>query len=421
MRMKHAFNIIIAATIGILASVAGATNGYFQHGIGPESKSMAGAGTALPMTSLSAVTNPAAAAYVGSRYEVGVSAFMPSVSYEVNGTPSGAPGTFGLTPGKIESDANFFAIPHAGYNRETEVGSFGLALYGNGGMSTDYATSTFYAPEAPTGVNLSQAFVQLTYAYEIVEHHALGISTAGAWQGFSADGLAAFGSFSTDVTNMTNRGSSNSFGINGRVGYFGQIVPMMSVGASYQTKTYMSEFSEYAGLFAEAGDFDVPATWNVGVAVTPVEKLTVLADVQQILYSGVQSVGNAFDPALFQQGVLLGADGAPGFGWEDMTVVKLGARYLATSSLTLSAGYSYGTQPVPDEAAMINILAPGVIQQHVTAGLGWEYSPGKVATIALGMALENTVTGPNVMEAPSFQTIDLTMSQIDVEIGFSFD
>ena len=54
----------------------------------------------------------------------------------------------------------------------------------------------------------------------------------------------------------------------------------------------MSKFKEYAGLFADGGDFDIPANYGVGIAFKATPKLTVAADVQRIDYSGVGSVGN---------------------------------------------------------------------------------------------------------------------------------
>ena len=42
-------------------------------------------------------------------------------------------------------------------------------------------------------------------------------------------------------------------------------------------------------------DFDIPASWQAGVAVMPNKELTLMLDVQQILYSGVKSIANPLD------------------------------------------------------------------------------------------------------------------------------
>jgi long-chain fatty acid transport protein len=54
----------------------------------------------------------------------------------------------------------------------------------------------------------------------------------------------------------------------------------------------MEEFDKYSGLFAEQGDFDIPANMTVGLAwdVTPTS--TVVFDIQHIWYGDVDSIAN---------------------------------------------------------------------------------------------------------------------------------
>ena len=57
----------------------------------------------------------------------------------MTGNPSGAPGTFGLAPGKVDSDSRAFLEPSLGGNwRLGSFSAFNLTLYGNGGMNTNY-------------------------------------------------------------------------------------------------------------------------------------------------------------------------------------------------------------------------------------------------------------------------------------------
>lgn len=53
--------LLAAATLMALSPLAHATNGYFSHGYGVQSQSMAGVGIALPLDGLTAATNPARA------------------------------------------------------------------------------------------------------------------------------------------------------------------------------------------------------------------------------------------------------------------------------------------------------------------------------------------------------------------------
>ncbi len=139
-----------------------------------------------------------------------------------------------------------------------------------------------------------------------------------------------------------------------KVGYQGQFGKIIRIGAAYQSKMNMSEFDRYKGLFAEQGGFDIPANWQAGIAVMPNEDLTIMLDVQQILYSGVKSIANPWmlcftvSNRIPNTNAPLGNDDGAGFGWEDMTIVKFGLMYDLPQAWTLYGGYSYGKQPIPE-------------------------------------------------------------------------
>jgi long-chain fatty acid transport protein len=192
-----------------LPASAGATNGYFSHGYGTLYKGLAGAGSALHLSTLAPATNPASMVWVGHRYDVGVAVFNPNRQYSVSGNPSGLPGTFGLAPGTVESGSSFFAVPNFGANWMIgEQSSFGFALYGNGGMNTDYQARTFGF--APTGVDLSQLFIAPTYARKLGSRHAIGVSGIVAYQRFRAQGLSAFTAMSSDAGRLSDNEHANS-------------------------------------------------------------------------------------------------------------------------------------------------------------------------------------------------------------------
>ncbi len=407
--------ILMLATAA--AGPALATDGYFSHGYGTQNKALAGAGVALSLNTLAPATNPAALGFLGKRFDVGIALFNPNREFSVNGLPSGYPGTFGLAPGTVESGSSAFPVPSLGASFKVgENGTFGIAAYGNGGMNTDYEAPVFGF--APVGVDLSQMFVAPTYAHRIAGKHALGVTLIGAYQRFEARGLQAFSPFSSDAASLTDNDHANSYGVGARLGYMGELNSWLSLGAAYQTRIVMSEFDEYQGLFAEKGGFDIPQNLTAGVAVKPAENLTLVFDVQWIDYSSVRSVGNDFLPNLAMSP--LGMDAGAGFGWHDMTVYKGGARLQTGESWTWLAGYSYGRQPIRDNEVLINILAPGVMEQHVTAGVSRLLGKGKMINFAVTRAIPNTVSGANNLEAPGAQSIDLTMDQWDFDLSFSF-
>ena len=409
--------ILIAALL--LALPAFATNGYFLHGIGTGSKAMAGATTALPQEALDADTNPAAGVFINSGHEIALALFSPDRSYTITGNPTGVPQTFGLTPGTVTSKSKLFPMPELGFNfRPNDVSAITVNFTAHGGMNTDYRTNTFYGSDH-TGVDLGQAFLTATYAHKLTQNQSLGISAIFAEQRFKASGLQAFAGFSADPDCLTNNGYKWSHGVGIKAGYFAQVTPRFSLGASYTPTIVMSKFGKYCGLFAEDGRFNIPASLSGGVAYRVTDPLTVAVDYQRINYSDVASVGNTFLPNIVT--APLGADNGAGFGWRDINVYKLGLQWKPNEVWTWRAGYSKADQPVPNSEVLFNILAPGVVEQHITLGFSraMERGPGRF-NVAFMYAPTKSVRGPNPLEVPGAQQIELKMHEYELEFGYSF-
>ena len=401
-----------------LSSAAAATDGYFANGYGTPCKAMAGACVALHLTALAPATNPAAVAFLGGRYDVTLGYFNPNRDYTVSGSPSGYPGTFGLAPGRVTSGSTGFVIPSlAGAWKIGPASTLGVAFFGNGGMNTDYNAATF--GNVRTGVDLSQMFLTPTFATRFGGgKHAFGVSAIVAYQRFRAEGLQAFGNLSQDPSNVSNRGYDHSWGYGGRIGYLGEPTRWLSIGASYQTKVKMQPFEKYAGLFAQGGDFDIPASWSAGFAARPAAPFTVSFEFERIYYSDVRSIGNPFLPNLML--APLGAPAGAGFCWRDMNIYKIGLEYVLAQDWIVRGGYSYGTQPIPEDDVLINILAPGVIQNHASLGLSHVVGSGRELHLTVVRAFSRSVSGPNALEAPGQQQIRLRMDQWEYELGFAF-
>lgn len=394
-----------------------ATDGYFSNGYGTQCKAMAGACAARAQDALAAANNPAAMFWAGRRYDLGLNFFRPIRSFTVEGSPSGAPGTFGLAPGQVESGSRLFLIPSFGANwRLGNDTSFGITLYGNGGMNTNYDAPVFGS--RPAGVNLMQMFIVPTVARRFGGKHSVGVSPILAWQRFKAEGLAAFAPFSSDPSALSNQGYAQAPGIGVKAGYMGELHRRLSVGAYYQSRIRMGKFDRYRGLFAEQGGFDIPSAYTAGVVIRPQERISVSADVQRIHYSSIRSVGNPMLPNLMQ--ARLGDANGPGFGWKDITVGRFGAEITPAREWTLRGGFSAAEQPIPEGEVLFNILAPGVIQRHVTFGLTRALPGGRAFHLAVVRAFESRVRGANPLEVPGRQNITLRMHQWEFELGFSF-
>jgi long-chain fatty acid transport protein len=414
---KSGIAVLAALFLLSLVSIASATNGYFTHGYSIKNKALAGAGVALPLDSLAASMNPAGMVSVGTRFDLGLSIFNPNREYTVSGEPSGE--GFGLTPGTVESDSEWFIIPALGFNKMlNEQSSLGISIYGNGGMNTDYDTGTFYG-SSPTGVDLMQLFVAPTYAVKLHPKHAVGISPILAYQSFEAQGLEEFSDFSTNPSKLTNKGHDHAFGYGARIGYLGEVLQNLFFGLSYQTKIFMDEFDDYKGLFAEHGDFDIPSNWTIGLAYKATPALTFAADVQTIYYSEVDSIAHRLNAAKLMQGKsTLGTNNGAGFGWDDMTIFKCGIQWQSSEDWIWRGGFSYGEQPIPSSEVLFNILAPGVIEYHATLGVTKKMGNNHELDFTIMRGFPKEVEGRNALDPE--QKIKLKMDQWEFSVGYSY-
>lgn len=420
MKLKNCIKAAVVAAC-CAPAFALATNGYFSHGFGVKSQGMAGVGIALPQDGLAAATNPAGMAFVGDRADVGVVWFRPMRGADISGTGGGC------CNGAFEgNDTNNFLIPEFGYNRMLSPQlALGVSVYGNGGMNTDYSQPIvlFNGGTANhTGIDFSQLFVAPTIAYKVTPRHSLGASVIFAYQKFAAKGLQGFAGFSSNPAALTDVGHDSATGWGLRLGWTGKVTDTVTLGASYQPKIRMGKFDKYRGLFADQGNFDISANYGVGIAVKATPAVTIAADVQKINYSDVSSVGNP-SLALLLAGKSLGSSGGPGFGWQDVTVYKLGVAYDYSPTLTLRAGLSHNRQPIPTADAFINILAPGVPEDHATLGLTWAVGKSGELSLSYMHAFNKNVNAPGAIPAgPPFPggNVNLRMYQDSIGIAYGW-
>jgi long-chain fatty acid transport protein len=468
--MNRSFNRCsgLALVIGLcLAGNAFATNGYFTHGNGTKNKSMAGAGIALPEDAIDVTNNPAVATEVGDQFIFGAALFSPIRKYRTtesfaNGACQQPMGPCAITigPNDLKSDENYFVIPHLAWSKQLDNGNaFALSFYGRGGMNTTWkgGTATFDpdgpAPgEDPTtfygtygagdaGVDYNQAFLDITWAKKVNDRFSFGITGVLVAHWFEATGVASFAPLTQTCarslnpqtgqcempTNLSNNGHDWAFGYGFKVGIHYALSERVTFGAMYQSNIWMDEFDDYADLFAEQGDMDVPPDLKVGLTWQATDTMAWSFDIEHAWYSEVDSVGNSIAllfacPTALAGGMelenCLGGNNGGGFGWEDMTTYKLGLRYTAGEDWTWRLGYSYGEQPIPVSEMSFNILAPGVMEHHLTAGFTLERTKGRQFNMAFMYAPNVDQTGPQNFD-PS-QTVTFEMYQWEIEASYSW-
>jgi long-chain fatty acid transport protein len=100
-----------------------------------------------------------------------------------------------------------------------------------------------------------------------------------------------------------------------------------------------------------------------------------------------------------------------------MSVVKLGFTYNAGDT-TYRAGFSKGDQPIQPSEVLFNILAPGVMEQHISFGMGKKLSNDREWGFSFLYAPEKSVKGGSMFDPT--QTIELKMHQFELEFYYTW-
>ena len=470
MSLKSHISAKVLVSLILWGSNAHATVGYFALGYGAKSSGMAGATVAAPQDAMAGAINPAGISWVGERVDFSLRAFSPS--REASLGTSRLSGNFDVSD---KSAKTWFFIPGIGITKQiTENLSFGVTAYGNGGMNTSYSRNIYdessailgvYATAGASaaatvpvgtrsgtsgtgelGVDMAQLIIAPTVSFKIHQKHSIGISALLAAQSFEAKGLGNFQCFTPSAASnnpsacspggygaatpgfvgsrqLADNGRDWAYGIGARIGWISELHSMVTLGGSLSSKIYMTEFKDYQELFAEAGGFDIPAQFQVGIALKPIDPLQITFDYQRIFYSDVKSIGNTgpvasrFGPTMAAGSGLLGTRNGLGFGWKDINIYRIGTLFKYDDHFSIRAGYSWNDTPISDNQLLFNILAPAVIKRHITVGLSYSPDPSSEwhLTYIHGFHEEQNQS-VSAFGVPA----SISMHQDSIEFGFSW-
>lgn len=404
----------LAAALMLVSSLSWAGGGYFLLGYGPYAHQSAGASAAIGLDGFSGSSNPAKLSFVEDRLDLDLLVFMPHRRIERTGSET--PYDFSST-----SKNSVFLLPEAGYARRVDDRwSWGLTLYGNGGLNTEYRDDTgqpdtnanparcgsrpgnFFLGCGKLGFDLAQVVLAPIASWQYRPGQSVGITPLLAGQRIKVYGFQAFEGVSAHPDAVSNRGYDYAFGAGLRIGWFGRLKPWLDLGATYATRIHMQKFDRYRGLLADGGNFDVPQNFSIGLALRPFARWEFGADLQRIYFGDIPALSNGvLDSLEDPQERPLGSKRGSGFNWRNRSVYRAAVSYSATPALTLRAGYAYGDRPAADESAdsvSFGLFAPNPIRQ-ITAGASYRYARVHELHFAYGRYLEKEFGGPSATAA----------------------
>lgn len=375
------FAAALAAMGLVMPGLSHATNGMLMEAYGPVAAGLGGAALAYDNGGAAMANNPATLALMapGSRIDLMLGHVGPDVSATGMGT----------------SRADSFSMPAFGYVRKQGDWTYGVGIYGQGGMGTEYASGDM----AQVGVGR----VIFPLAWNAGERLTVGGSVDVVWAGM--DLVADINGSPTtkeidfrDGSDFT--GAAKGYSLAAKLGFTYKLDDAFTVGGVYQSAGNLPKL-EGDGYTVEG--FDMPAMVGLGLAWQANARLMVAADVKALLWGDsmntvtIRGPGGLVVP--FQQ------------DWDNQTVVSLGLAYKFSDAFTGRVGYNHGKNPIPD--AYVHVLWPATAENHYTAGFGYTFNRASEVNFGLSYVPETTVTGGM---GPS--TID--HSQLNWQLMYSY-
>lgn len=436
---------MVAANL-MAISAAHATNGMLMEGYGPIGTAMGGASMAYDNGTAAMANNPATLGLMQSgtsRLDIAIGGLHPDVVSKMNGMPD------------AKSAGDAYYMPAVGYVRKDGALTYGLGVFAQGGMGTEYGDKSFLGMGSglPIRTEVSVGNLILPVAYDVTPDLTLGGSASLVWGGMdlqmamssgqmgalaaggdlSASGMAAQGlpffmqgaqnvgyfdfSNSSDFT-----GRANSIGWSGKLGFTYKVTKQFSIGGVYQSKTHLGDMEAGGAemrmidnngtMGGPAGatyklkgdvavkDFQFPTVFGLGVAFQATPELLLVADYKRIDWSSVMKDFRMTFESSDMGGLKM--DMSMPQNWDDQNVFNLGVAYKVIPALTLRAGANLANNPVPDDT--VNPLFPAIVKNHYTMGFGYAFSDKSEVNGSFTYAPKVTVDSPSGVSIEHSQT-----------------
>lgn len=156
--------------------------------------------------------------------------------------------------------------------------------------------------------------------------------------------------------------SSYSHGVTVTAGFRWQILNWLALGASYQPRCRMSKFKR-KNSFPYQGRLDVPERFGAGLALNPLERLTLCLDVERINWRKSHILKNS----LFHFFHLRQSREQNRF--KDQFECRFGVEYQLKDCLSLRGGYIHATSPLKNRESILDTLNLDTVGKYVTVGM----------------------------------------------------
>ena len=228
-------------------------------------------------------------------------------------------------------------------------------------------------------------------AYRILPELSIGVGADIDWSELSVDPFPATPPNSSGYPTATHTASAWGGGFT--IGATYRPLSNLALGAIFKSPQWFNSFhwnSQYPDGTPTNLHFNLgyPLIVGAGASYLPADKWLLATDVKWINYSGTQG---------FSKGGFAATPQGPyvrGLGWNDIWTLSLAVQYQVIPALALRLGYNYGESPIPSDQQFFNVFAPAIVQNHLTAGFGFNLTSQIVTNVAYYHGFQNSQSGP---------------------------
>lgn len=455
------------AVLGIMlvAPPAFATNGMNLEGYGPVATGAGGASMAYDNGTFGMMNNPATLGLgaQGDRLDIALSFLGPNVTSKMTGMPD------------AKSSADLFIMPGLGYVKNVGMMAYGVGIFAQGGMGTEYAADSFMAAGSGDKARseLSVGRLVIPFVMEVDKKTKVAVSLEGVWAGMDLKMPMSGAQFTNMMPGQTNTfgtvsgtmisgfqsymaagmitalnwgrfdfsnssdftGEARGYGVAAKVGGVHKVNDQLTLGAAYHSKTALSDLESdkatasfnvvmggatmtipVSGKIA-VKNFEWPQMIGLGAAFQATKELLVVADYKWINWKNtMKNFAMTFTADSTQSNPV-----AAGFAGSavDATMYQ---NWKDQNVFMLGLGYKV-SDPVtvrvganignnPIPDTYLNALFPAIVKNHYTIGAGFAIDKASGVDAAVIYAPE--------VKATAGSGVTNTHSQTSAQLMYSY-
>jgi hypothetical protein len=280
--------------------------------------------------------------------EYALRSLTPSYSWS-DSTPAAAaaPSVLDVVRGRHFASVSMRFGGHGSAPRELSL-SFDQAPVGAAGMpgSSDFAPVDFQS----RSTSLHNDLMGASYSHNFERAGTFGVTALFAQQYYASPGLGlatgAQNSRVFDTQTSTWRETVTGQGV--RMSFGSRQYGDWSWGLVAQSRIGVDAFQSVYGIYAEPGDFDLPARMSARLGWQALPSVALSFGVERVYYSQIRPFTSTAMPARLLS--LMSSGGAPEFAWQDLTVYSVEGRMQDRWDGEWSLRVSSRQQPAPTES-----------------------------------------------------------------------